>query len=77
MQDPRLDTSASRQLHQVQPAGIGADREVVQRYQISVGSAVLGQDVGKPGAGEPYARFDGRELETELNRYRASSLPYS
>ena len=24
-------------------------------------------DVGEPGAREPHARFDGRELETELN----------
>jgi hypothetical protein len=27
-----------------------------------------GNGVGKPGAGEPHARFDGRELETRYHR---------
>src|SRR5664279_1350331 len=29
-------------------------------------------DVGEPGAREPHARFDGRELETELNQTTAT-----
>ena len=32
-------------------------------------------DVGKPCAGEPHARFDGRGLETGHLRHRASPRP--
>jgi hypothetical protein len=31
-------------------------------------------DVGKPCAGEPYARFDGRELETEYTQATATAV---
>ncbi len=31
-------------------------------------------DVGKPCAGEPHARFDGRELETEHNLAMATAV---
>ena len=32
------------------------------------------KDLGKPGAGEPHARFDEGGLETGPNGYRASPL---
>jgi hypothetical protein len=31
-------------------------------------------DVGKPCAGEPHARFDGRELETEQTRAMVTAV---
>lgn len=34
------------------------------------------KDVGEPCAGEPHARFDGRELESVTHCHGASSLPY-
>jgi hypothetical protein len=43
----------------------------VERFRTGLCSPEA-DDIGKPGAGRNACRFDRRELETALNRYRAS-----